>query len=266
MSDESERPSGDDPPASSREGFDEPDIDGLGDLDGIEGLDGDLGDVGATTVADSPTGAGRRRAAGVLALLLGAIGTLLAVVFAFLGLRLLFGASGTVDDLMGPVTEAFDRLEERIDQADDLIDRRGIETEDVSELRARVDSLVDVSTSANRSFDAVQDHAVYGLLPADLSGLDDALDRFETSADNIDESLGTAPTVRAAAAAAMADEIDGMQGRVTDARATIDDAASSLRSWLRIGGLLGFLVGLWFLWSQLVLARRGWRGVRNQTL
>lgn len=273
MSDESERRSGDDPPPSSREGFDEPEADGLGDLDGfgdlegldgIDGLDADLGEVGATTAAEASTGAARRRLAGVMALLLGAIGTLLAIVFAFLALRLLFGASGTVDDLMDPVTEAFDRLEDRIDQADDLIDRRGIETDDVSELRARVDSLVDVSTSANRSFDTVQDHAIYGLLPADLSGLDVALDRFETSADNIDEALGTAPTVRAAAAAVMADEVDGMQSRVTDARATIDSAASSLRSWLRLGGLLGFLIALWFLWSQLVFARRGWRGVRNQ--
>ena len=60
------------------------------------------------------------------------------------------------------------------------------------------------------------------------------------------------------------DEIDGMQSSVLDAREDLDDAKSSLRSWLRIGGLLGFLVSLWGLWSQVALGRRGWRGLRNR--
>lgn len=243
--------------------------DGLGGLDGLDelpefdGLDG-LDESTATPTEVGREGGPGRRFGGALALILGVIGVLLALVLAFAALRMLFGASGRVDDAMAPVTSAFDRLEERIDEADDLIDRRGIDEEQVGELRARVDGLVDLADAADRGLEAIEDHPVYGLLPADLSGLGDSLDRFSASAAAIDESLGSSPTVRSAAAAAMADEINGMQDRVTDARTTIDDAASSLRTWIRIGGLVGFLIALWMLWSQVVLARRGWRGVRNQ--
>lgn len=218
-----------------------------------------------TPIDDQPAEGGpRRRIGGLVALLLGGVGIVSALVLAFLALRLLFGASGTVDDLMGPVEAAVDRMDDRIDQTDDLIDRRGIDQEQVGELRARVDGLVDLTTSAAQSFESVEGHPVYGLLPADLSGLGDTLDGYATSAAAIDESLGSSPTVRTAAAAAMADEIDDMQDRVTDARDAVDDAASSLRTWLRIGGLLGLLIALWFLWSQWVFARRGWRGFLNR--
>ena len=239
--------------------------DGGVDIPDLPDLDW-TGDEPVVAPPATPEGGPRRRLGGLLAMVLGLLGVLLALVIGFLSLQLLFGASGRVDEAMEPVGTAFDRLEERIDQADDLIDRRGIDTEQVGELRARVDGLVDVSTSASQSFAAVQDHPIYGLLPADLSGLGDHLDDFSASAAVIDESLGTSPTVRPAAAAAMADEIDGMQGRVTEARGTIDDAASSLRSWLRIAGLLGFVIALWGVWSQLVFLRRGWRGFRNRSV
>lgn len=244
---------------------DEGDVGAMPDLDIPEVPEVPDESTGWTPLEEASTEGGPgRRLGGLLALLLGVVGTLLALILAFLALRLLFGASGTVDDLMAPVETAVDRIEDRVDQTDELIDRRGIDQDQVGELRARVDGLVDLTTSADQSFDTVADHAVYGILPADLSGLGDALDGYVDSASAIDESLGSTPTPRPAAAAVMADEIDGMQSRITDARDAVDDAASSLRSWLRIGGLLGFLGALWLLWSQVVLARRGWRGFRNR--
>lgn len=237
-----------------------PDLDIGGDLTGT-----DLDEVTPTPDGAGDEGVGfGRRLVGILALALGVIGCLIALFLAFSSLRVLFGASDRADGAMAPVVESFDRLDTRIDQADDLVDREGVDGEDGSVLRARVDGLVDIATGAERSFDAIDDHPLYALLPADLSPLGDAIDRFAASADVVDETMGSSTTVRAAAAGTIADEIDGMQSSVLGAREDLDDAAGSLRSWLRIGGLLGFLVSLWGLWSQIALARRGWRGLRNR--
>lgn len=246
---------------------------GIDDQD-LELPDLDLGDQSLTStepgdLSTDPGGAGAgggfgRRVIGLLATLLGVLGCLIALYLAFTSLRVLFGASDRADNAMAPVVASFDRLEERIDQADDLVDRQGVDADELPELRARIDGLVDVATSADRSFEAIDDQALYSLLPADLDPLGASLDRFRTSAELVDETLGTSTTVRAAAAATMADEIDTMQGSVSSAGERLDEATSSLRSWLRIGGLLGLLASLWGLWSQVALARRGWRGIRNR--
>ncbi len=238
--------------------FPDLDIDGDGDLTTT-----DSGEVTPSGTSESGGGFGRRLV-GILATVLGVIGCLLALYLAFSSLRVLFGASDRADDALAPVTESFDRLEARIDQADDLVDRQGVDGEAGEVLRARVDGLVDIASGAERSFDAVDSHPLYSLLPADLSPLGTAIDRFQTSADVVDETMGSSTTVRAAAAGTIADELDGMQSSVSSARERLDDAIGSLKSWLRIGGLLGFLASLWGLWSQIALARRGWRGVRNR--
>jgi len=238
--------------------FPDLDIDGDGDLTAAG-----AGDVSQGGAGDDGGGFGRRLV-GMLATVLGIVGCLLALYLAFSSLRVLFGASDRADDALAPVTESFDRLEARIDQADDLVDRQGVDGEAGEVLRARVDGLVDIASGAERSFDAVDDHALYSLLPADLSPLGTAIERFRTSADVVDETMGTSTTVRATAAGTIADELDGMQSSVSSARERLDDANGSLTSWLRIGGLLGFLASLWGLWSQIALARRGWRGVRNR--
>ncbi|MEL6985466.1 MAG: hypothetical protein AAFO29_23750, partial [Actinomycetota bacterium] len=187
------------------------------DNEDLELPDLDLGDESLvlTETGDGPLdGAGEaaaggsfgRRLVGLLATALGVLGCLIALYLAFTSLRVLFGASDRADNAMAPVITAFDRMEERIDQTDDLVDRQGIDAEELPELRARVDGLVDVATSADRSFDDIDDRALYNLLPADLDPLGDALDRFRTSAELVDETLGTSTTVRAEAAATMADE------------------------------------------------------------
>ncbi len=231
-------------------------------------VDGDLtatdpGDVTTTGTAEDGGGFGRRLV-GLLATVLGVVGCLVALYLAFTSLRILFGASDRADDAMAPVVESFDRLEARIDQADDLVDRQGVDGDAGQVLRARVDGLVDITGGAQRSFDAVDGHPLYTLLPADLSPLGNAIERFGTSAEVVDETMGGSTTVRAAAAGTIADELDAMQSSVSSARERLDDAIGSLKSWLRIGGLLGFLVSMWGLWSQIALARRGWRGVRNR--
>jgi hypothetical protein len=246
----------DDNEPSLDDGTDLPDLPDLGEPTGPEGP--------AVGVEPDEGGGAGRRLAGVLGLVLGLLGLVLALVLTFLSLRQLFTASSAADRAMDPITAAVDRLEDRIDQTDDLIDREGVEADRVPELRARVDGLVDVTSLANRAFQAADDHPLHRLLPADLASLGESLSDFEASARLVDESLGSATTVRPAAARAMADEIDAMQAAVTDTGDQLDGATSSLRTWLRIAGLVGFLVSLWLFWAQRCLFGRGWRGLRNR--
>lgn len=241
---------------------DGPELPDLPDLDGTGGPD----DVEEVAPAAPETGTARRRLAGLLATVLALVGIVASVVLAFLALRVLFTASGIVDDRFEPVETSFDRLEERIDETDDLVSRDGVPAERVAELRARVDGLVDIADLTARAFQTIDGHPLYRLLPADLAPLGESLDGFQTSAEQVDTALGSGTSVGSSAAARMATEVDGMQSRVTDARERLDAAAGSLRSWLRIGGLLGFLIALWSLWAQRSLLRRGWRGFRNQPL
>ena len=235
----------------------EPRIEGEGLLDDAEG-----GPIETVSVReDRPS-----RLVGLLALVLGLAGALVALVSAFLFLRLLFTASDTADTAMEPVASSFERLEERIDQTDDLVDREGIPDDRMDELRARVDGLVDVSSAARQGFVAVDRHPLYRLLPAELAALGESLAVYKSSAEAIDESIGSRPSVRPAVAASVADRLDTMQAGVSDTRSGIATATTSLRRWLRLAAFIGFLVSLWGLWGQVVLARRGWRGTRARTL
>ncbi|MGI9599208.1 MAG: hypothetical protein ACR2QK_23795 [Acidimicrobiales bacterium] len=222
-----------------------------------------------TTVPDSKRSAARSRLGGLLALALGVLGSALMLLLAAVVIRFGFTASDTVDRVMEPVRVSFDRMETRIDETDDLVDRDGIESDEIDELQARVDGLVDISTGAHQVFEAVEDHPVYRFLPAELSTLGDALAEFEESSLSIDATLGdveSGDSVDAATAGQVADELDGMQGRVSDVRDLISSAASSLRRWIRFASFLGFLGALWGLWGQTLLARRGWRGSRGREL
>jgi hypothetical protein len=227
-------------------------------------------DLGGSRTATAPSrSGGRSRIAGLLALVLGIVGSLLMVVLAVLSIRMGFRASGTVDRAMEPVEVAFDRMEARIDEADDLVNRVGTDPDGVDELQARVDSLVDVTTGADQVFASVESHPLYRLLPAELSPLGDALGDFTDSANNVDELLGDTSNgtlLTPAVVDGVADQVDGMQSRVTSARTLLLDAATSLRRWIRIGSFLGFLGSLWGLWAQIQLARRGWRGSRGRDL
>ena len=234
--------------------------------DGLEGLSVDITD-GATATASGTGGGFRRRLAGVLALLLGVVGMALAVVVGFLVLRTGFGATGVVDDLIQPVDRAIDRLETRIDQTDDAVDRDGLAPEAVEQLSIRSQSLTDMAGSANDIFSSVQDHAIYRYLPADLADLESSLEAFEDSAALVGDTvsgLGDGEALDAPDARILADELDSMQTRVGDAGDAVDRASRSLRRWIRLGSFAGFLGSIWGLWSQFCLARRGMRGLRGQ--
>lgn len=236
------------------------------DLDGPVG--GDLGESSPDGIG-GPTPDRPSRFVGLLALLLGVIGVLVMAIFAIASIRIGFAASDTVDRAMEPVESAIDRMEARIDESDDLVNRSGIDSSRVDELQARVDGLVDVSTGAHQGFEAVDDHPVYRWLPAALSTLGDELAGFESSAERIDSLLGSSSggqTVAASAVSGIADELDDMQARVSGLRAMITDAESSLRRWIRLGSFLGLIGSLWGLWGQISLAKRGWKGFRGREL
>ena len=203
-----------------------------------------------------------RRLVGLLALLLGAVGCGLAVGAAVLSLRLVTQAGDVVDNAVAPIEVAFQRLDTRIDQTDNLIREERFD----GELRARVDGTVDLAERTRSDFEAIADHPLYRYLPANLDPLDTALAGFVDSAELLDERLGSSSTVRSTAAAAMANEVDAMQAKVGQTQAVLRDAASSLRRWIRLAGLGGFLLSLWSLWGQATLMRRGWRGIRARAL
>ncbi len=229
-------------------------------------LDGTLPESVEPVEPIEPAGPGPgRRLAGFAALLLGIIGSVVAVALAAIMIRAGFSASDTAEQAMEPVILSFARLETRIDQTDDLVDRDGIEADRIDELRARVDGLVDIATGTNQSFGAVEDDPVYGLLPADLSSLGTALDSFEQSAEEVDTALrglGGGEPIAPPVATDVAVRLDAMQAQVSAVQGQMNDSQTSLRRWIRFGSFLGFLGSLWLLWSQISLARRGWRGFR----
>ncbi len=237
-----------------------------------EGGEGDPGELtgpgaeGGGPAVGAEAGGPRRRLIGLLAMVAGIVGTLLAVIMAAISIRAGFTASDTVDRAMQPVVVAFDRLDDRIDQTDDLVSDNGIDPDRLGELGARVDGLVDVSSGAHQGFEAVDDHPLYRLLPAELSKLSEALAGFEESAVTIDDALGESTTVSPAATKRISDELNAMQARVSEVRLLRSDAATSLRRWVRFGALLAFIGSLWVLWGQITLARRGWRGFRARPL
>ena len=235
---------------------------GPGDLTGPAAED--VGAVGAVDGAEA--GGSRRRLTGLLAMVAGTVGAVLAIVMAAISIRAGFTASDTVETAMQPVVASFDRLDDRIDQTDDLVSDNGIDPDRLGELGARVDGLVDVSTGAHQGFEAIDDHPLYQFLPAELSKLGEALSGFEESAVSIDDALGESTTVSPAVTKRISDELDAMQARVSDVRSLQADAATSLRRWVRFGALLAFLGSLWVLWGQITLARRGWRGFRARPL
>lgn len=217
--------------------------------------------------AASPAGTVRRRLIGFLALVLGAVGVLASVVLAFLVLRTGFGASSAVDSLLDPVAATIERVDTRIDQADDAIDRGGVPSEGMPELRARSEGLLDVSGSAADLFTTVSDHPVYQWLPADLAPLTSALEGFTTGSSRVEEVVAATPDgdgLTSADAAIVADELDTLQAAVTDVGEAFNSAERSLRRWIRIGALFGFLASLWLCWAQFSLARRGLRAVRGR--
>ncbi len=248
------------------------------DPDGGGLLEGDAGDGGSggwqpiegtdparTARASSFAG----RAAGLIALVLGVVGVAasftIGVLVVWAGVR----ASSTVNRLTEPLLENLDRIEARIDQADDAVDRDGIGAERMPELVARAEGLSDVTATAQELTENLEDHPVYGWLPADLAPLMDTVDEYADRAANVQglvEANDEDRPLSAAVATEVVEELNAMQAGVTNVGDTIESAGDSLRRWIRIGSVIGLLVSIWSGWAQYCLARRGLRGVRAQTI
>ncbi|MEL7155819.1 MAG: hypothetical protein AAFN30_04385 [Actinomycetota bacterium] len=209
-----------------------------------------------------------RRIAGLLALVLGAVGLLASIVVGALVLWAGVTASSTIDDLVAPLIDTVERAETRIDQADDAVDRDGIDADRMPELRARAEGLADVGLAARQLTDRISEHPVYGRLPADLAGLVTATDDVARRTERINElvsGIADGRALPARTASEVTEELNTLQQGVDGVADTIDNAAGSLKRWVRLASLLGVAVAAWSGWAQLSLARRGLRGLRGQT-
>lgn len=227
----------------------------------LEDADGET-TVPPTLVMRRGMGVGGR-IAGVLAAVLGLIGCLLSFALLATNLRFGFSAADVAETTAEPLAAAVERMETRIDQADDLIDRDGVSGSEFSELKARLDGLADTSTSASQAFSAIDDHVLYRWLPIDSSELSSSLGDFEQGAD---ESVGIAATVDSltpAQARRVGDLINDMQRSVSGTDDLIDSTVDSLKNWIRLSAFGGFFGSLWLFWAQISLMKRGWRGVRG---
>lgn len=214
-------------------------------------------------------GAFGRRLFGLLAAILGLVGCLASLIVGVAVLRIGLAASDAADDLISPISESVDRLETRVDQVDDLVGRQGVAPDDVEQLVARADGLADLVDGTRRSYEAVAEHPVYRWLPVELDELESTLSRIETSTEAVVAGASAASgssTVAANQVEAMDTEINDLQGRFGEVRASVQEAMESLTSWIRLAALAGFAASLWNLWAQSWLLRRGWRGLLGQAL
>ncbi|MDH5521326.1 MAG: hypothetical protein OEZ14_12430, partial [Acidimicrobiia bacterium] len=110
---------------------------------------------------------------------------------------------------------------------------------------------------------AIDNHVLYRWLPIDKSELSSSLADFEQGAD---ESVGialTADSLTSTQAGRIGERINTMQTSVSGTSDLVDSTVSSLKSWIRLSALGGFVLSLWLLWAQISLMKRGWRGVRG---
>ncbi|MEM9133706.1 MAG: hypothetical protein AAF962_15220 [Actinomycetota bacterium] len=209
-----------------------------------------------------------KRGLGLLALVLGAIGVAASIVIGVLVVWAGIRASSTVERLTEPLLENVDRIDARIDQADDAVDRDGIAADRMPELVARAEGLTDVTTAAQELAENLEEHPVYGWLPADLDPLLDIVDDFAGRAATVQELVESNEDDRplpASVATEVTEEINSLQDEVDQVGDTIEGAADSLRRWIRIGSVIGLLLSIWSGWAQYCLARRGLRGLRGHT-
>lgn len=205
------------------------------------------------------------RLAGLVAFVLGLLGCVLALALLAVSVRLVFSASGIADTAAAPLNNAVTRLETRIDQADDLVDRDGVSGAQMSELRARADGLADSAAAVEQSFAAIDNHVLYRWLPIDKDALSGRLDQFSVGSSEITSTMASAGSGLSATAAESAGErINSMQTAVSSVDDLIDSTVDSLTSWIRVAGLAGLLLSLWNLWAQISLLKRGWRGLRGR--
>ncbi len=204
------------------------------------------------------------RLAGVAATALGFVGCLLSFALLAISIRFGFIASDVAESTAEPLVAAVDRLETRIDQTDDLVDRDGVFEADFDVLRARIDGLADTATSATQAFAVIDDHVLYRWLPIDKSELSSSLTAFKQGADEAVGITLNEASLNPAQAGRIGDRINTMQTAVSGTGDLVESTVDSLTNWIRLSALAGFFLSLWSLWAQSSLMKRGWHGVRGR--
>ena len=190
------------------------------------------------------------RAGGVVALVLGVIGSLLAIAALVLSILFIVGANNAVDGVEERIIQPIDRLTEQIDETSAALSDAA-----EGEVEARLASLSDQAASAEDALDAITEHPLYANVPVDIGELEDRLGSVTERAGEFDgfEVEGLPDDDReeiAESLTELAEPLDDIEGPV-------ERVADSLRFWIRISGLGFVLLSLWALWAQVALARHG---------
>ena len=190
------------------------------------------------------------RAGGVVALVLGMIGSLLAIAALVLSILFTVGANNAVDSVEERIIQPVDRLTEQIDETSAAVANAA-----EGEVEARLASLSDQAASAEDALDAITEHPLYANVPVDIGELEDRLESVTERAGEFDgfEVEGLSDDDReeiAESLTELAEPLDDIEGPV-------ERVADSLRFWIRISGLGFVLLSLWALWAQIALARHG---------
>ena len=190
------------------------------------------------------------RAGGVVALVLGGIGSLLAIAALVLSILFTVGANNAVDGVEERIIQPIDRLTEQIDETSAALSDAA-----EGEFEARLASLSDQAASAEDALDAITEHPLYANVPVDIGELEDRLGSVTERAGEFDgfKVEGLSDDDREEIAELLtefAEPLDDIEGPV-------ERVADSLRFWIRISGLGFVLLSLWALWAQLALARHG---------
>ena len=190
------------------------------------------------------------RAGGVVALVLGGIGSLLAIAALVLSILFTVGANNAVDGVEERIIQPIDRLTEQIDETSAALSDAA-----EGEVEARLASLSDQAASAEDALDAITEHPLYANVPVDIGELEDRLGSVTERAGEFDgfEVEGLSDDDReeiAESLTELAEPLDDIEGPV-------ERVADSLRFWIRISGLGFVLLSLWALCAQVALARHG---------
>lgn len=187
---------------------------------------------------------------GVIALVLGILGSFVAAAAAVAAILFMFGANNAVDGIVERVTAPIDRLDQRVVDASMAVD-----SGDSGEVRARISGVADQADSVQAGLDTITEHAIYSQLPIDTDSLEARVQEI------VDQAQSIEPIETGDLSSGERTRINGALTEVNDTLSNIDgtvrDTADSLRFWIRLSGILLTLLALWALWGQLLLARQG---------
>lgn len=184
----------------------------------------------------------------------GLVGALVSVAVAVGSVWYGFAATRTVDRVVERISAPIDRVENRLVELEDSVDT----AEDLPALRARVSSVTEAAAGVTSSLNTITDNPLYDRLPIDTDGLETRLDNLSESAENLNATVngGDGSTIEAAKGP-IATEIDKAQDELESSRSMLSDVGDSLKQWLRISAVGGFVLAIWGFFGQLGLARWG---------